>query len=72
MMAFVVAVIGGLGNMHGALIGGILLGLVQTWGSHYISTTLVNAIAFLSLIIVLAVRPNGLVGRSFYAARLEV
>lgn len=72
MMAFVVAVIGGLGNMRGALIGGILLGLVQAWGSHYISTTLVNAIAFLSLIIVLAVRPNGLVGRSFYAARLEV
>ena len=72
LMAFVVAVLGGLGNMYGALIGGLLIGLVEAWGGQYLPGTWVNALAFLVLIIVLIIRPNGLVGRAFYAARVEI
>ena len=72
LMSFVVAVLGGLGNMYGALIGGLVIGLVQAWGGQYLPGTWVNALAFLVLIVVLVVRPTGLVGKAFYAARLEV
>ncbi len=72
LMAFVVAVLGGLGNMYGALVGGLLMGLVQAWAGQYLSGTWVNAIAFLVLIIVLIFKPNGLVGKAFYAARVEI
>jgi len=72
LMSFVVAVLGGLGNMYGALIGGLVIGLVQAWGGQYLPGTWVNALAFLVLIVVLIVRPTGLVGKAFYSARLEV
>jgi branched-chain amino acid transport system permease protein len=72
LFSFVVAVLGGLGNMYGALVGGLVLGLVEAWGSQYLPGTLVNALAFGVLIAVLIVRPSGLVGRAFYAARVEV
>jgi branched-chain amino acid transport system permease protein len=57
--------------MWGALAGGILLGLVQAWSGQYLSGTLVNAIAFGVLVLVLIVRPTGLIGRPFYEARAE-
>jgi branched-chain amino acid transport system permease protein len=69
--SFVIAVLGGLGNMWGALAGGVLLGLVQAWGGQYLSGTFVNAIAFGVLVLVLIVRPTGLIGRPFYEARAE-
>jgi branched-chain amino acid transport system permease protein len=72
LMSFVVAVLGGLGNMYGALVGGLVIGLVQAWGGQYLPGTWVNALAFLVLIVVLIFRPTGLVGRAFYAARQEV
>ena len=72
LMSFVVAVLGGLGNMYGALVGGLVIGLVQAWGGQYLQGTWVNALAFLVLIVVLIFRPTGLVGRQYYAARLEV
>jgi len=72
LMSFVVAVLGGLGNMYGALVGGLVIGLVQAWGGQYLPGTWVNALAFLVLIVVLIFRPTGLVGRAYYAARLEV
>jgi branched-chain amino acid transport system permease protein len=71
LQSFVIAVLGGLGNMWGALAGGILLGLVQAWGGQYLSGTLVNAIAFGVLVLVLIVRPTGLIGRPYYEARAE-
>jgi branched-chain amino acid transport system substrate-binding protein len=71
LRSFVVAVLGGLGNMWGALAGGILLGVVEAWGGQYLSGTLVNAIAFTVLVAVLIVRPAGLLGRPFYEARVE-
>jgi branched-chain amino acid transport system permease protein len=71
LFSFVVCVLGGLGNMGGALAGGLLLGLVQAFVGQYLATTLVNAAAFAVLIAVLAVRPSGLVGRPFYETRVE-
>jgi branched-chain amino acid transport system permease protein len=72
LLSFVIAVLGGLGNMYGALAGGILIGLVQALGGYYLPGTWVNALAFLVLILVLMFRPSGLVGKAFYSARLEV
>ena len=72
LLSFVIAVLGGLGNMYGALVGGLVIGLVEAWAGQYLSGTWVNALAFLVLVIVLIVRPSGLVGRAYYAARQEV
>ncbi|WP_433468093.1 branched-chain amino acid ABC transporter permease [Spirillospora sp. CA-142024] len=72
LFSFVAAVLGGLGNMYGALIGGIVLGLVEAWGGQLLPGTLVNAVAFAVLVLVLAVRPQGIAGRAFYASRVEV
>jgi branched-chain amino acid transport system permease protein len=69
--SFVVAVLGGLGNMWGALAGGVVLGVVEAWAGQYLSGTLINAVAFGVLVVVLAVRPSGLLGRPFYEARVE-
>lgn len=72
LFSFVAAVLGGLGNMYGALIGGIVLGLVESWGGQLLPGTLVNAVAFGVLVVVLAVRPEGIAGRAFYSSRVEV
>lgn len=69
--SFVVAVLGGLGNMWGALAGGVVLGVVEAWAGQYLSGTLVNAVAFGVLVVVLVLRPSGLLGRPFYEARVE-
>lgn len=71
LRSFVVAVLGGLGNMWGALAGGIVLGLVEAWSGQYLSGTLIHAIGFGVLILVLIVRPTGLLGRPYYEARGE-
>jgi branched-chain amino acid transport system permease protein len=71
LQSFVIAVLGGLGNMWGALAGGLLLGLAEAWGGQYVSGTLVNAIAFGVLVAVLIVRPTGLLGKPYYELRLE-
>lgn len=62
--AFVAAVLGGIGSIPGAMLGGILLGLIESLSKTYISTQLSNAIVFGILIIVLLVRPSGLLGKS--------
>ncbi|MDP4108882.1 MAG: branched-chain amino acid ABC transporter permease [Bacillota bacterium] len=62
--AFVAAVIGGLGSLPGAVMGGIILGLLETMVSAYISSRLRDMIAYLVLIIVLIFFPNGLIGKS--------
>jgi branched-chain amino acid transport system permease protein len=69
--SFVVTVLGGLGNMSGALAGGLLLGLVEQLGGQYLSGTLVYAFSFGVLVLVLIIRPSGLIGRPFYEARVE-
>ena len=61
--AFVAAVIGGIGSIPGAMLGGILLGVVESLSKAYISTQLSDAIVFGILVLVLLVRPSGLLGR---------
>ena len=61
--AFTAAVFGGIGSIPGALLGGILLGVIESLAKAYISTQLANSIVFAVLIIVLLVRPAGLLGK---------
>ena len=61
--AFVAAVFGGIGSSPGATIGGILLGVIEILGKAYISAQLADAIVFAVLIIVLLVKPTGLLGK---------
>lgn len=61
--AFTAAVFGGIGSIPGAMLGGILLGIIEIFGKGYISTQLSDAIVFAVLIIVLLVKPAGLLGK---------
>ena len=61
--AFVAAVFGGIGSIPGAMIGGILLGLIESLSRAYISSEMADAIVFLVLIIVLVVKPTGIFGK---------
>ena len=61
--AFVAAVFVGIGSIPGAMIGGILLGIIEILGKAYISSQLADAIVFAVLIIVLLVKPTGILGK---------
>lgn len=61
--AFTAAVLGGIGSIPGTLIGGLILGIIEIFGRAYISQELGNAIVFAVLIIILLVKPNGLLGK---------
>ena len=61
--AFVAAVFGGIGSIPGAFIGGILLGVIEILGKAYISSQLADAIVFAVLIVVLVIKPTGLLGK---------
>jgi len=63
LKAFVAAVLGGIGIIPGALAGGILMGLAETFSKVYISSSYSDAIAFSILIIILIVKPSGLLGK---------
>jgi branched-chain amino acid transport system permease protein len=62
MKAFIAAVIGGIGNLRGAFVGGLTLGVIEALAAGYVSSGYRDAIAFAVLIIVLLVRPQGLLG----------
>lgn len=62
LKGFTAAVVGGIGNIPGAMLGGMLLGLVEAFTVGYISPTFKDAITFFALIIFLLVRPRGLLG----------
>ena len=67
--AFTAAVFGGIGSIPGAFLGGILLGVIETFAKAYISTDLSDAVVFAVLIVVLLVKPAGLLGK--YAPEKE-
>ena len=67
--AFVVVVLGGVGSPAGALIGGLLLGLVSTLTAQYIGPSFPNVTMFLLLVLLLLVRPHGLLGNAFSPSR---
>jgi branched-chain amino acid transport system permease protein len=62
LRAFTAAVLGGIGNMPGAALGGIMIGFLSAWSDQYISARWTNAIVFSILILVLVFRPQGLLG----------
>ena len=63
LKAFIAAVLGGIGNFPGAVLGGLVIGLVETFTVGYLSPTYRDAIAFAILIIILLVKPTGLLGK---------
>jgi branched-chain amino acid transport system permease protein len=62
LKAFTAAILGGIGNIPGAMVGGLLLGVIEALGAAYISIAWKDAIAFFVLIVILLVRPMGLLG----------
>ena len=64
--AFTAAVFGGIGSIPGALIGGLLLGVIEILGKAYVSTELGDAFVFAVLIVVLLVKPTGLLGKKVH------
>jgi len=67
--AFTAAVLGGIGNLRGALLGGFILGLAENYGSAIVGTQWKDVVAFVLLILILLFRPTGLLGESLGKAR---
>lgn len=67
--AFIVVVLGGIGSPAGALIGGLLLGIINAYTAQYIGPSLTNAMMFLVLVLMLLGRPQGLLGNAFGESR---
>ncbi len=62
LKAFAIVILGGLGSLAGALVGGLILGLVEVLGTFYVSSAVGQASAYLVLLIVLILRPGGIMG----------
>ncbi len=62
LKAFAASIVGGFGNIPGAIVGGLAIGVIETFGGFYISSSYTDAIAFIILIGVLLLRPQGLFG----------
>jgi len=62
LKAFTATILGGIGNIPGAMIGGLILGILEMLGSTYISTAYKDVFVFLVLILVLIFRPRGILG----------
>jgi len=67
--AFTAAVLGGIGNLRGALLGGFILGLTENYGSALVGTEWKDVVAFLLLVVILLFRPTGLLGESLGRSR---
>ncbi len=67
--AFTAAVMGGIGNLRGALVGGLVLGVVENWGSAVFGANWKDVVAFVLLVLILLVRPTGILGESLGKAR---
>ncbi|GAA5192017.1 branched-chain amino acid ABC transporter permease [Rugosimonospora acidiphila] len=67
--AFTAAVLGGIGNLRGALLGGLVLGVAENWGAGLFGTEWHQVVSFVLLIVILMFRPTGLLGESLGRAR---
>ncbi len=67
--AFTAAVMGGIGNLRGALLGGLVLGVAENWGSALFGTEWKDIVAFVLLVFILLFRPSGLLGEALGKAR---
>jgi branched-chain amino acid transport system permease protein len=70
LKAFTAAVLGGIGNLRGALLGGLLLGVVEVYAATLTNSSWEDVVAFVVLVIVLMFRPTGLLGESLGKARV--
>jgi branched-chain amino acid transport system permease protein len=68
--AFTAAVLGGIGNLRGALLGGLVLGVAENWGSALFGSEWRDVVAFVLLIVILLFRPTGILGESLGKARV--
>jgi len=66
LRAFTICILGGLGNIYGALVGGLLFGVVESFGGLWLGTGFQDVIGMAMLVLVLLVRPSGLMGKRFY------
>ncbi len=66
LKAFTAAVLGGIGNIRGAVLGGLLLGMVEALSTPFINRAYVNVVRFLVRIVVLLLRPSGLLGEQLH------
>ena len=66
LRAFVVCILGGLGNINGALIGGLIFGLVEALGSLFLGPGYQESISMGVMVLVLALKPTGILGRAYY------
>jgi branched-chain amino acid transport system permease protein len=64
LKAFTAAVVGGIGSIPGAMLGGLLIGVAESMITGYISSTYTNLLVFALLIVVMLMRPSGLLGRA--------
>jgi branched-chain amino acid transport system permease protein len=64
LRAFTAAVLGGIGNIPGAMLGGVLIGLIESLGGHFLAVRWTDVIIFSILVLVLVFRPSGLLGRA--------
>jgi branched-chain amino acid transport system permease protein len=64
LKAFTAAVVGGIGNLPGAVVGGLAIGIAESFTIGYLSSTFSDAIVFVILIAVMILRPSGLLGRA--------
>jgi branched-chain amino acid transport system permease protein len=67
LKAFVICVLGGLGSIIGLIIGGIILGMAESIGTVLLGPGYADAISFVILVIILAIRPEGILGKKFFA-----
>jgi branched-chain amino acid transport system permease protein len=67
MKAFVVVVLGGLGSVPGAIVGGLILGIVENFASVLLEAGYKDAISFILLVAILVLRPRGILGKQFFA-----
>jgi branched-chain amino acid transport system permease protein len=67
--AFTAALMGGIGNLRGALLGGLVLGIMENWGAAVFGSEWRDVVAFVLLVLILLVRPSGLLGESLGKAR---
>ena len=58
--AFVIIILGGMGSVPGAIVGGLIIGFAESFGAYYISTNYKDLIAFALLVVILSLRPQGL------------
>ena len=63
LLAFTIVIIGGLGSMAGALVGGLLIGVAEALASVVVAPSMKSMMSFALLVVVLAFRPQGLLGR---------